>query len=189
MVTTNTERTGEYLHFQGRDNQEKFQFYCRQHWIRLLWPFCRTVFWTLVILGAGWVMFFYLGVKDPFTRHGLLLGLFLILTMVYMRLLFCFYTYFLHVVVVTDRKVHRIKKTLFSIDDHLSIDIPMFQDVVKQQHGIVQNVFGYGTLILEAQDSEMRLHFIPHISVIHQRLAQIRERAREQQMMQNSVQK
>ncbi|MEN9560804.1 MAG: hypothetical protein RIQ56_77, partial [Candidatus Parcubacteria bacterium] len=90
-----------------------------------------------------------------------------------------FYRYFLYVCVVTDRKVHRIKKTLLAIDDHQSIDLWVLQDINKHQRGIVQNLFGFGTLILEANDTQMRVHFTPDIGKRYEDLLHLRERARE----------
>lgn len=185
MVKHQTPQGG--VHFQGKDVQERFSFYFRQHWIRLVWPLCQTIFWTVAIIVAGWFIFFVEEVPDITTRHGLFLGLFLILTVVQIRFLLRIYMYFLYVIIVTDRKVHRVKKTLFSIDDHQSIDIWTFQDVQKQQHGFLQNLLGYGSLILEAQDSELRLHFVPHVSTIHHKLSEIRERAREQMVKKPGV--
>jgi hypothetical protein len=165
--------------FQGKDPEERFAFYFRQHWIRLVWPLLQMIFWTVVILTAGYFIFYVLEVPDITTRHGILLALLLIFTSIHIRFLVRLYTYFLYVIVMTDRKVHRIKKTLFSIDDHQSMDIWTFQDVQKQQHGFLQNILGYGSLVLEAQDTELRLHFVPRISEIHHKLSQIRERGRE----------
>lgn len=182
MVSDSSPLHGHHVDFQGKDPEEHFQFYFRQHWIRLLGPASSMLFWTAMVLLAGWLIFFNLAPPDTSTRHGILFGLFLIFATVHIRFLLRLYTYFLYVIIVTDRKVHRVKKTLFSIDDHQSIDIWTFQDVVKQQHGLIQNVFGYGSLILESQDSKLRLHFVPKISAIHHRLVQIRERARERMM-------
>lgn len=173
--------------FQGKDPEERFAFYFRQHWIRLVWPVLQMTFWSAALLTAGYVIFYHLTVQDSTTRHGILLALFLIFASIHIRFLVRIYTYFLYVIIMTDRKVHRIKKTLFSIDDHQSIDIWTFQDVQKQQHGFLQNIFGYGSLILEAQDTELRLHFVPRIAVIHHKLSQIRERAREKMVKKPSV--
>lgn len=173
--------------FQGKDLEERFAFYFRQHWIRLVWPLLQMIFWSTVIIVPGYLIFYTLEVPDITTRHGILLALFLIFASIHIRFLVRIYTYFLYVIVMTDRKVHRVKKTLFSIDDHQSIDIWTFQDVQKQQHGFLQNILGYGSLILEAQDSELRLHFVPRITLIHHKLSEIRERAREKMVKKPSV--
>jgi len=89
-----------------------------------------------------------------------------------------FYRYFLYIIVVTDNKVHRIKKTLLTIDDHQSVDIWMLQDIYKCQHGIIQNMLHYGSLILEAQDTVLRIHFVPQVAKRYEQLIRLRELAR-----------
>jgi hypothetical protein len=43
------------------------------------------------------------------------------------------------------------------------MDLLMLQDIEKKQHGIVQKILGYGTIVLEARDTVMRLHYVPRI--------------------------
>ncbi len=167
------------IHFQGRDEREQFQFYFHQHWIRLVKPFLTTAFWSAVVIAAGYTLFFNFEVTNPQNRHGMLIALFCIFAVVHLSFMMRFYTYFLYVIVVTDRRVHRIKKTLLSIDDHQTIDIWTFQDIHKWQHGPIQNLLGFGTLVLESNDTELRLHFVPRIARIHERISHIREQARE----------
>lgn len=167
------------IKFQGSDEHEHFQFYFRQHWIRLLKPFVITVLWTVCIVAAGYMMFFRLEVTDPQTRHGLLIGLFVVFAAVHLSFLRRLYTYFLYVIIVTDRRVHRIKKTLFATDDHQSMDLWMFQDIDKWQHGPIQNLLGFGSLIMEAQDTTLKLHFVPRIAKIYDKISHLKEEARE----------
>lgn len=54
----------------------------------------------------------------------------------------------------------------------------MLQDINKCQHGIIQNLFGFGSLILEAQDTTLRLHFVPNVNKKYVHLMHLRERAR-----------
>ncbi len=165
--------------FQGSDEREHFQFYFRQHWIRLLKPFVVTILWTICIIGAGYMMFLVLQVTDPQTRHGLIVALFMIFAAVHLSFLRRLYTYFLYVIIVTDRRVHRIKKTLFATDDHQSMDLWMFQDIHKWQHGPIQNLLGFGSLIMEAQDTTLKLHFVPRIARIYDKISHLKEVARE----------
>lgn len=133
----------------------------------------------MVIALGYWLVFVELGVSEWQNRHGILIALFSIFAIIHITFLMRFYTYFLYLVVITDRRVHRIKKTLFSIDDHQIIDLATFQDIHKWQHGIVQNLFGFGSLIMEAQETVLKIHFVPHIAKIYARLSHLRERARE----------
>ena len=166
--------------FQGKDPEEHFQFYFRQHWIRLLPSFLRAFVGSIGIIGLGYVMFFMVGIDASFARHILALMLTLSLVFVQLEFMVRFYRYFLYIAVVTDRKVHRIKKTLLAIDEHQSIDLWVLQDINKVQRGIIQNLFGFGTLILEASDTQMRIHFTPSITKRYEDLLFLRERAREQ---------
>ncbi len=165
--------------FHGQDERERYQFSTRQHWIRILPSGLKTVASSIVILSFGWFLFFYQGVTDASSRHGLLMVLTILFAIVHWMFFIRFYTYFLYVIVVTDRRIHRIKKTLISVDDHQTIDIWTLQDINKSQHGIVQNIFNYGTVLLESQDTKLRLHFIPNINDVYKKIAHIREVARE----------
>ena len=173
------------VRFQGKDPEEHFQFYFRQHWIRLLPAFLRAFIGSAFLFGLGYVMFFVVRVDAPFARHILTLLLTLSLVFIHLDFMARFYRYFLYVCVVTDRKVHRIKKTLLAIDDHQSMDLWVLQDINKHQRGIIQNILGFGTLILEANDTQMRIHFTPLIAMRYKDLLHLRERAREQ--IQNGI--
>ena len=164
--------------FQGKDLNEEFQFCFHQHWIRLLWPVTKLVVYNALIFGIGYMTLMYIGVVDPNTRRLFLLTLTLLFFLSHTEFLVRFYRYFLYIIVVTDKKVHRIKKTLLTIDDHQSVDIWMLQDIHKCQHGIVQNFLRYGSLVLEAQDTVLRIHFVPQIAKKYDQLINLRERAR-----------
>ncbi|MDO8649469.1 MAG: hypothetical protein Q7R81_06855 [Candidatus Peregrinibacteria bacterium] len=165
------------ISFQGKDPQETFQFYFRQHWIRMLRPFCVMVTESVLLFAIAVVLF---TASSGESRVGGRLALSLIIfffLLIQLGFLMRFYRYFLYVIVVTDRKIHRIKKTLLTVDDHESIDLWLLQDISKRQHGIIQNVLGFGTLILESQDSLMRIHFTPHASKKYQQIMHLREQA------------
>lgn len=171
------------ISFQGKHNDEEFQFSFYQHWIRLLWPVIRTVTYAIVILIVGYLFLSDQTATDPLSRNSILI----VLTIAFigtqgafvMRVL----QYFLTIVVVTDKKIHRIKKTLLFIDDHQSIDLWVLQDIDKRQRGIVQNLLGFGTITLFAQETEVRLHFTPGITEKYEKLMELRERARARSYM------
>jgi hypothetical protein len=166
------------LDFQGKHGAEKFAFYFHQHWIRLLWPLVKMIAWNILIIGGGYATFTMAEVADDFTRRLLLNFLTVFFVIAHFELLVRLYRYFLYVVVVTDKKIHRIKKTLIMFDDHQSIDLWMLQDINKCQHGIVQNLFGFGSIILEVQETILRLHFVPHIEHHYHKFMGLREQAR-----------
>lgn len=156
---------------------EHFLFYFRQHWIRLFWPTLRMLAVSIIaglIAHLGLPLLYERG--DP-ARHVVLAFLVLLVLAVHFDFLKRFYRHFLHVIVVTDRRIYRIHKYLISRDDHKSVDFASVQEMHKMQHGVVQNLFGFGTIVLEAQETEFRLHFVPHIASLYNRIALLRERA------------
>ena len=160
-MVTDTQKTGP-IEFQGMDPSEEFLFFFRQHWVRLLWPFFRMIGWTLLIaVGIG---FFGIAVEDPVTRRIGIAALLALFVAIQGSFLTRFYRHFLYVIIVSDRKIHRIKKTFLAVDDHQSIDLSSLQEIRKSQHGPIQNLLGFGTLTLEAQESVLRIHFVPKIT-------------------------
>ena len=162
------------IHFPGQGQDETVQFYFRQHWIRLARPLGKMLLWlALLMVGLAIAPQITAPGQDA-TRHVLLLLLCSFLIFSQLEFLMKFYHHFLHVIIITDRKIHRIKKTLFVIDDHQSIDVSALQDVHKSQRGIVQNMFGFGTLTLEAQESVLRIHFVPDIAQKYHEILRLR---------------
>lgn len=166
------------MEFQGKDPRETFQFYFRQHWMRMTLPFARALVFTALIVGVGAFTFLGENTTNAPGRRLLLLFFLLFLGIVQFDFLSRFYRYFLYVVIVTDRKVHNIKKTLLAYDEHESVDLWVLQDIHKSQRGLFQNLLNFGTLTLEAQDTHIRLHFTPCIQQRYKELMHLRERAR-----------
>lgn len=136
---------------------------------------------TAILIGVEYLFFEQIQPEGETGRHGVLLLVFGFFTLVQWEFLVRFYRHFLSVIIVTDKKIHRIKKTLVFLDTHQSIDLWVLQDIKKTQRGIIQNILGFGTLILEAQDSELRIHFTPKIGKRYNDLMHLRERARHQE--------
>lgn len=159
--------------------EENIQFYFRQHWIRLIPRAIRTFLISLVLLTMGAVLFLGTGVPDDNMRHTIQFLLAFFFLLVHLEFLEQVYNHALYVIVVSDRRIHRIKRTLFVTDDQQSIDLWMLQDIDKAQHGLLQNWLGFGTLVLEAQDSTLRIHFVPDIHGKYRELMMLREQVRQ----------
>ncbi|TSC80519.1 MAG: Uncharacterized protein G01um101425_173 [Candidatus Peregrinibacteria bacterium Gr01-1014_25] len=172
-MVVDTRRSGPTA-FQGMSRAEHIEFYFRQHWIRLLWPFSRLCLACTVIAGGAW--FVTAGIPDASMRRLGILALLLIFLALQASFLVRFYRHFLYVIIVTDRKIHRIKKTFLAIDDHQSIDLWSLQDINKSQRGIIQNLFGFGTLTLEAQESILKIHFVPKITKHYESILRLQGR-------------
>lgn len=179
MVNAKRNNVGGW-EFQGKHSEEHVQFYFRQHWIRLVWPLAKVTFVSLLLIAVGYYLLIELTPEDDAMRKTLLITLVVLFLIAQFEFLHKFYRYFLYVIVVTDKKIHRIKKTLLVFDDHQSVDLWMLQDIHRSQHGPIQNLFGFGTLTMEAQDSVLRVHFVPRIGRKYERMMHLREHARAQ---------
>lgn len=164
--------------FPNKDPQERFCSSFRQHWIRMLWPITRMCLLTAAIFLIGFLSFSIVDVTQQNGRHLLLVALLLFFLAVHLHFISRFYRYFLYVIIATDRRVHRIKRSLLNFDDHECIDLWNIQEIRKSQRGPVQNLFGFGTIVLEGQDSRLTLHFVPQVSKRYEELLAVRELAR-----------
>lgn len=163
--------------FPGKNLDERFCFSFRQHWVRLTGPFTRLAFWTTFLLVAGYVTFNGISIPDPRTRHLVLMFFAAFFLFSQWEFLAALYRHFLYVIIVTDKKVHRIKRTLFLLDEHQIVDLRMLQDIQKSQRGPVQNMLGFGSLTLEAQETILKVHFTPRITRIYEELMHLRDKA------------
>ncbi len=164
--------------FQGKYKEEEFQFCFHQHWLRLVSPIARMAFFSLLLITGGFVMLQGTSSVDPGTRHVVLISMLVFFLFFQLDFLERLYNYFLYIIIVTDRRVHRIKKTLFVTNDQQSIDLWVIQDINKAQHGLIQVALGFGTLMLESQETMLRIHFVPGISKKYEKLVHLREQAR-----------
>lgn len=169
------------VNFPGMDPGEEFRFYFMQHWLRLYRTVGLLIVWMIAFVAVTYASNVF-AITDDSTRRALvviLCGFFLIPQFIFLTK---YYKYFLYMVVVTDKKIHLFKRTLVTTDRHESVDLWVLQDIDKSQRGIFQNLFGFGSLRLEAQNSQMTVHFIPHINKVHMSIVQLREQARRRTM-------
>lgn len=146
----------------------------------MLGPLVRAALLTLLILGLGYTLFFWIGMPDPTARHVVLIIISFLFLIVQWNFIQRFYCHFLNIVIVTSRKIHVIKKNLLSLDSHQSIDLWALQDIKKSQRGPIQNIFGFGSIILEAQDTQLRLHFCPRVQHHYEAFLHLMEDGRQE---------
>ncbi|MDD4319590.1 MAG: hypothetical protein PHW10_04690 [Candidatus Peribacteraceae bacterium] len=168
------------IRFHRKYTEEEYQFLFRQHWVRLV-PSLARLFLVSVLLAAAaatLLLFADTPLLEPATRRGIAVLIALLFILVQVDILEHLYNHFLYVVIVTDRRIHRFKKTLFLTDDIQSVDLWVLQDIVKHQRGIVQNGLGFGTIEIEAQETIFKIHFVPDIDRKYHDLMRLREQAR-----------
>lgn len=162
----------------GLDRSEQPILTFHQHWMRLVKPTFHALGWTILFCASPLIALLDLPLDDG-ERRILLMAtapLFLFAQFIFITQL---YRYFLYIVVITESRVHRLKKTMLTIDEHESVDLRMLQDIERVQIGVIQNLFRYGTIVLEA-NIQLKIHYTPRIEQKYRLLIELRERTRMQ---------
>ncbi len=132
-------------------------------------PLFKAFFWSALLFLSSILSYAGLPLDDT-VRHMVLIPLTLIFLLFQMQLMRKWYEYFLHVVIVTDTKIHRMKKRFLLSENERSVDISSIRDVRREQQGAVQPLMNFGTLELDTAQGEILLHFTPRLRDIHDAL-------------------
>jgi hypothetical protein len=175
MVADDTPQ--QAVSFPGMDPTEQFRFYFQRHWIKVARYLGFLISWmiafVLLVPVSG-----VTATPDDFTRRILVVLLVIFFLVPHFIFIAKIYKHFLCLVIVTDKKVHQFKRTLLAMDTQQSVDLLKLQDIDKLQRSIVQNVFGFGSLKLEAQNTQLRIHFVPRVNEVYNAIMYLRESAR-----------
>jgi len=142
--------------------QEHVVVHSHPHFKMLIFPTLAL----LVTLGAGtWLAILAKDASSPWNSVGLIaIGVVALVLVVWLFLAPLVRWRTTHFIVTTDRLIARegvLKRT--------GIDIPMGRiNSVQFEHGLLDRVFGCGTLIIEsASDEPLRFEDIPHVEKVH----------------------
>jgi hypothetical protein len=168
---------GAQVEFPGKEPGEKYRFHFRQHWVRLVPPFAKAAAWTLLLFFSS-LMRFVGAPFDDTTRRFILIPLAVFFVFFQMQLMRRWYEYFLHVIVVSDTKVHRLKKQFLLMENQRSTELSSIKDTRTLQRGFMQPLLKFGTLVLDAPEGELPLHFTPDVTKMRDALMIERDHAR-----------
>ena len=142
--------------------QEHVVVHSHPHFKMLIFPTLAL----LVTVGAGtWLAILAKDAGSPWNTVGLIaIGVVALVLVVWLFLTPLVRWRTTHFIVTTDRLIARegvLKRT--------GIDIPMGRiNSVQFEHGLLDRVFGCGTLIIEsASDEPLRFEDIPHVEKVH----------------------
>ena len=142
--------------------QEHVVVHSHPHFKMLIFPTLAL----LVTLGAGtWLAILAKDASSPWNSVGLIaIGVVALVLVVWLFLAPLVRWRTTHFIVTTDRLIARegvLKRT--------GIDIPMGRiNSVQFEHGLLDRIFGCGTLIIEsASDEPLRFEDIPHVEKVH----------------------
>ncbi len=163
--------------FPGQDEAENIRFIWREHPIRLIAELIVPVGGSLPLL-FGCMLAFMDPPLDPLAGRVIVIVASLIAIAAHLWFLSHIYRHYLRMVIVTNRRIHSMKKTLFTRDDQRSIEFPILRNIRKHQRGIPQNIFGYGTLILETPETTLSMRFVPKVAAKLEAIMQLRDENR-----------
>jgi hypothetical protein len=162
--------------FPGKEPTETVVRVWREHGIRLIVPLVSAAGWTLLTI-ASWTLPFQDPPLDEPARHLIAVLLSAIFLYFHFRLAARVYKHFLRAIILTDKKIHYVQKTLLTRDDARAIELPILLNVRKHQRGFLQNMLGYGTLILETPETSLSIHHVPRVAEALSLLMQKRDEA------------
>ncbi|TNC20661.1 PH domain-containing protein [Amycolatopsis alkalitolerans] len=132
------------------------------HFKMLIWP----VFWLLVTVGAGiWLYTLADGVTAGWGQIATIaIGVVALVLICWLFLAPLIRWRTTHFIVTTDRLITRE-----GVIKRVGIDIPMSRiNSVQFEHGLVDRMFGCGTLVIESASHEpLRFDDIPHVERVH----------------------
>jgi hypothetical protein len=150
--------------FPGQEPGERIDAVIHRHWLSLLRDAAPAVGITLLTVIA-W--FLPIGPEmDTASRHLIVIVLSVLLIALHGYAASRLYGHFLRAMILTDRKLHHIRKTLLHRDDQRSIEFPILLNVRKHQRGIHQTLLQYGSLILETPETSLTLRFVPRVDEV-----------------------
>jgi membrane protein YdbS with pleckstrin-like domain len=139
---------------------ERVIIHKHSHWKMLLVPY----FWLIVTLGAGGVLAYVLRDQSWHTVAWIAIAVIAVVLLVWL-----FFVPFLrwrttHFVVTTDRVMARE-----GVVNRTGIDIPLSRvSSVRFEHGLLDRIFGAGTLIIESSSQEpLEFDDIPQVEKVH----------------------
>jgi uncharacterized membrane protein YdbT with pleckstrin-like domain len=132
------------------------------HFKMLIWP----VFWLIVTLGVGiWLVTLTDGVTAGWGQVAeIAIGVVGVLLICWLFLGPLIRWRTTHFIITTDRLITRE-----GVIKRVGIDIPMSRiNSVQFEHGLVDRIFGCGTLVIESASHEpLRFDDIPHVERVH----------------------
>ncbi|WP_236795744.1 PH domain-containing protein [Amycolatopsis sp. GM8] len=141
---------------------EQVVVHSHPHFKMLIWP----VFWLIVTVGLGvWLYTLVDGVTAGWGRIAeIAIGVVALVLVCWLFIAPLIRWRTTHFIVTTDRLITRE-----GVLKRVGIDIPMSRiNSVQFEHGLVDRIFGCGTLVIESASHEpLRFDDIPHVERVH----------------------
>lgn len=145
-----------HKNFKGQFEDEVVLCYFRKHWIKII----RRVLLIpilIIVIFSGFSFFNVLSQNGLLVHVLVLLGFGLLTYLIHKQFLAIFH-YYLNTVMITNYRVVEVDKSLYFVNTKNSVDLHNIQDVQKNQVGLLQSLFNYGSLIIVLSGASESVH-------------------------------
>lgn len=164
-------------HFKGQLDGEFVICTFRKHWISIL-PTLISLPGLLVVLFLLFVNLPLLVQESHWVAILMVFALAALHALIHRQFLTIFH-YYLNTVILTDRRVVFIDKSVFLKDSKTSIDLVNVQDIEKMQDGLLQNFLNYGSLVfmLSGSASPSTIDLVPRPEYQYKKIHEVKDSA------------
>ena len=161
-------------HFKGQLDGEVVICVFRKHWIAVL-PTLFSMPGIFVVLFLIFMNLPLLVNQGHWMAYLMVFALGALHALIHRQFLTIFH-YYLNTVILTDRRVVLIDKSVFFKDSKTSIDLVNVQDIQKHQDGIFQNALNYGSLhfMLSGSGSPSVIDLVPRPEYQYKKIHQVK---------------
>ncbi len=162
-------------HFKGQLEDELVICTFRKHWVSIL-PTLVSMPGLLIVLFVLFINLPRLVDQGHWMAYLMVFALAALHAVIHRQFLTIFY-YYLHTVIVTDRRVVLIDKSVFFKDSKTSLDLVNVQDIQKHQEGFYQNFFNFGSLsfMLSGSGSPSVIDLVPRPEYQYKKIHQVKD--------------
>lgn len=166
--------TDERQHFKGQLDGEEVICAFRKHWISIL-PTLVSMPGLLVILFLLYTNLPVLVQQGHWMAYLMVFALAALHAIIHRQFLTVFH-YYLNTVILTDRRVVLLDKSVFLKDSKTSIDLVNVQDIQKHQVGFIQNFLNFGSLsfMLSGSGSPSVIDLVPRPEYQYKKIHQVK---------------
>lgn len=166
--------------FKGQQFNEELRCFFRKHWITILHIFGIAI--LLIIVEA----FVLLG----FSQFSAVIKESLLFSMIYVAIVIGFtiyvhkiflklFAHFMDIYIFTNSRIVDHRKTVILHDSEEMLDIMKIQDIQMFQNGLLQNLLGYGEIVvtLSSSKASRKISYVPNVNFHYRCLTRIKREA------------
>lgn len=152
--------------FKGQHKDEVVLSFTRRHGVVLIPHFVifllviSAISAYFIIIPSETLAMIFSPLTYRITALAIIIGLSYYLHRFFLRVL----NYYLQTIIITNRRVIELRKTIYFSNSSDSIDLPEIQDIMVHKNGVIKTILNYGeiSIILSSAHASKELQYIPN---------------------------